>query len=296
MNNCLQIRPDTLPRHLPRHQSGAANAVDLDAYFARIGYDGPREASLETLRALLARHIATIPFEAMDVLCGVGVDLAPGAIDAKLITGQRGGYCFEQNGLFKRVLSALGFAVEGLAGRVMWMQPEDAPMPPRCHMALRVVIDGAAWLVDVGVGSTVPDAPLLIDTGMVQVTAFDRYRLRPVGDDLRLEMQIGTVWQPVYQFSPAPVPDIDYQVMNWYASTHDKSVFRHNLTASLTTPTARFSLQNNRLTVRPRHGAAERHFLTADELEQVLDDIFGLPVDPAWRAAIERVCEAAPDL
>ncbi|MFH1805338.1 MAG: arylamine N-acetyltransferase [Pseudomonadota bacterium] len=296
MNNCLQIPLDNLPRNLPQNLTGAANAVDLDAYFARIGYDGPREASLEVLRSLQALHIASIPFEAMDVLCRVGVDLAPAAIDAKLITGQRGGYCFEQNGLFKRVLTALGFTVDGLAGRVMWMQPEDAPMPPMCHMALRVVMDGAAWLVDVGVGSTVPDAPLLMDTGMVQVTAFDRYRLRPVGGDLRLEMQIGADWQPVYQFAPATVPDIDYQVMNWYASTHDKSVFRQTLTAFLTTPTARFSLQDNRLTVRPRHGAVERHFLNADELEQVLGDIFGIGVRPEWRVAIDRVCEAAPGL
>jgi N-hydroxyarylamine O-acetyltransferase len=42
--------------------------VDLDAYFARIGYDGPRTPELSTIRALHERHSAAIPFEAIDVL------------------------------------------------------------------------------------------------------------------------------------------------------------------------------------------------------------------------------------
>ena len=97
--------------------------VDLDAYCARIGYSGPREPTLETLRALQALHAAAIPFEAIDVQLDRGIDLAPAAIDAKLIGGRRGGYCFEQNNLFMRVLAAVGFSVEGLMGRVRWIAP-----------------------------------------------------------------------------------------------------------------------------------------------------------------------------
>ena len=80
-------------------------------------------ADLDTLRALTELHPAAIPFEAIDVFLRRPVDLSPAAIQAKLIDGGRGGYCFEQNGLLKRVLGALGFAVEGLIGaRVL-----DAP-------------------------------------------------------------------------------------------------------------------------------------------------------------------------
>ena len=73
--------------------------VDLDAYFRRIGYDGPREPTLDVLRAILALHPATIPFEAIDVLLDRGVDVSPAAVDDKLIARRRGGYCYEQNGL-----------------------------------------------------------------------------------------------------------------------------------------------------------------------------------------------------
>ena len=104
----------------------SAAAVDLDAYFGRIGYDGPREPTLAVLRAIAFRHPDAIPFENLDVLLGRGVSIVPADIDAKLIAGGRGGYCYEQNGLLKRVLEALGFQVEGLMARVKWMSPDDA--------------------------------------------------------------------------------------------------------------------------------------------------------------------------
>ena len=81
-------------------------AVDLAAYCTRIGYAGPLEPTLETLCALQELHPAAIAFEAIDVLTGRGVDISPKSVDAKLIVAGRGGYCYEQNGLFKRALQA----------------------------------------------------------------------------------------------------------------------------------------------------------------------------------------------
>jgi N-hydroxyarylamine O-acetyltransferase len=92
--------------------------VNVGAYFNRIEYAGPLEPTIETLRALQERHLASIPFEAIDVLLGRGVDISPDAVDAKLIDNSRGGYCYEQNGLFKRVLQTIGFEVEPLVAAV----------------------------------------------------------------------------------------------------------------------------------------------------------------------------------
>ena len=79
--------------------------IDLDAYFRRIGYDGPRDASLETLRELHRLHPQAIPFENLDPLLGRPVNLDPASLQAKLVEGGRGGYCFEQNGVlvFRRI-------------------------------------------------------------------------------------------------------------------------------------------------------------------------------------------------
>jgi N-hydroxyarylamine O-acetyltransferase len=157
--------------------SAVAPAVDLDAYFARIGYDGPREPTLAVLRAITQKHPDAIPFENLDVLLGRGISLDPAAIDAKLITAGRGGYCYEQNGLFKRVLTAIGFEVTGLMARVLWMAPAGAPARPRSHMVLGVEIDGETWLADSGFGGCVLTAPLRLFSDEVQDSPNGDFRI-----------------------------------------------------------------------------------------------------------------------
>jgi N-hydroxyarylamine O-acetyltransferase len=267
--------------------------MDLDAYCTRIGYAGPRTPTLGTLRALQELHAATIPFEAIDVLLGRGIDLAPEAVEAKLIASRRGGYCYEQNGLFKRALTAMGFAVEGLLARVLWTRAKEAPLPPRSHMVLRVDIGGQSWLVDVGFGAAMPTWPLRLDTTEPQPTRHETYRLRPHGHDLRLEAIIEGAWMALHELSLEPVLDVDYEPVNWYTATHPSSHFRHRLGVARSTPQARLTLSDNRLTVRTTDGRVERRMLTADGLERALREIFLLPVQPEWRPVIERAAMAA---
>src|SRR5690242_66210 len=126
--------------------------TDLPAYFDRIGYHGPAEATLHTLRALVAAHNGAIAFENLDPLCGRPVsDLGDTALTDKLVRRRRGGYCYEQNGLLGFALAQLGFGVERLAGRVVWMRTDGA-LPAQTHEALSVTVPGVdgPWLVDVG--------------------------------------------------------------------------------------------------------------------------------------------------
>src|SRR5258706_15142470 len=94
-----------------------ADALDLDAYLSRIGHRGVHEPTLATLQALHLAHATHIPFENLDILLGrpIRIDLA--SLQAKLVFGGRGGYCFEQNTLFAAVLQELGFDVTLLAAR-----------------------------------------------------------------------------------------------------------------------------------------------------------------------------------
>jgi N-hydroxyarylamine O-acetyltransferase len=266
---------------------GALPLVDLDAYFARIGYDGPRTPTLSTLRALHELHPAAIAFEAMDVLLGRGIDLDPAAVDAKLIGRKRGGYCHEHNGLFKRVLLTLGFEVENLIARVVWMVPPGTPLP-RGHCALRVVVDGEPWLADVGFGGCVPTAPLRMVADEPQKTQHESFRLVTSRDGFMLETLRGDSWLPMYDLMDKPQIDADLTMMNWFTSTHADSPFKRFLMAGLTTPEARYGLRDNRLTVRFASGHTEHHALGAAEVEQALTHVFKLPVEPSWRPVIER--------
>lgn len=49
----------------------AGGELNLDRYFARIGYTGTPRPDLETLRALTELHPATIPFEGVDAFLGL---------------------------------------------------------------------------------------------------------------------------------------------------------------------------------------------------------------------------------
>jgi len=82
-------------------------ALDLDAYLARIGYDGGVDPTVETLAALHRAHVLSIPFENLDILLGRPIRLDLASLQAKLIRARRGGYCFEQNSLFAAVLERL---------------------------------------------------------------------------------------------------------------------------------------------------------------------------------------------
>lgn len=268
--------------------------VDLDAYFSRIGFVGPRQASLSTLRALHALHPAAIAFEAIDCLLDRGIDISPAAVDAKLIHGGRGGYCFEQNSLFARVLTALGFEVEGLAARVRWNAPPDAPAQPRTHHVLKVSAEGEDWLVDVGFGGCVLTAPLRLQPDLEQPTDHDLYRLAPILGGYTLEVLREPGWVPAYDVSLTPCVPRDYEMANWFTSTHPTSHFRSNLLAGRTTPQARYGLLFNRFTTRPIGGKPTKEILDADGIETILRDVFGLAVEPSWRPVIERAAATPP--
>src|SRR5438552_5613549 len=126
-----------------------ATGFALDAYLARIGYTGPREPTPAVLEAVHLAHATHIPFENLDIQLGRPILLDLASLQAKLVHGRRGGYCFEQNTLFAAALEQLGFRVTRLAARV---RIGATRLSPRTHMTLKVDVDEGSWLADVGFG------------------------------------------------------------------------------------------------------------------------------------------------
>jgi N-hydroxyarylamine O-acetyltransferase len=178
--------------------------IDLDAYFARIGYPGPRDATLATLHAIARAHVAAIPFENLDVLLGRPIDLALGALEHKLIHARRGGYCFEQNTLLLAVLGALGFAVRPISGRVRYQRPRDFT-PARTHVFVRVELD-TPWLVDVGIGAMSPTAALKLELDVPQATPHEPRRLVREGSLYYHQVQLADAWHDVCEFTLEEMP------------------------------------------------------------------------------------------
>jgi N-hydroxyarylamine O-acetyltransferase len=256
----------------------------LDKYLARIGYTGTTAANLETLKALQTTHLAAIPFEAIDPYLGRPVNLDPAAVQAKLVDGNRGGYCFEQNLLFKAALEAIGFEVTGLAGRVRWMSPPDSPLGPKTHMLLKVDVADGVYLADVGFGACLLDAPLQFKTDIEQTTALGTYRLTQTGGLFSLSAKRGTGWRTMYVFDMQPQIHSDYELGNWFTSTNPNLPLTSRLIAERIAGGQRYRLVDRRFSTERRDGEVitERTLQSAGELAEVLRDTFKItpPVHP----------------
>ncbi len=249
----------------------------LDAYFARIGYGGPAAPTLETLTALQAAQVTAIPYENLTPLLGMPVKLDLESLQAKLVGSRRGGYCFELNGLFKAALEAIGFEVTGLAARVRWMAPPEAPLSSRSHMVLKVDLADGPWLADAGFGAHLLDAPLRLQAGLEQSTPWARYRLVQTDGGLILQARLAGEWRATYLFNLDPAVAADYETYNWFTSTHPQSLFVNTLIAERLTGTSRYNLVNTKLTERRRDGSVvDRMLVSADELGDVLETVFNI--------------------
>lgn len=272
-----------------------APTIDLDAYLRRIGYSGPREATLDALRHLHARHTETLPFENLDPLLGRPVSLEASALESKLVRGGRGGYCFEHNLLFGYALRQLGFRVTWLAARVLWNMPEDA-LTPRSHMLLLVEVDGEPFIADVGFGAWTLTAPLRLETNVEQMTPHEPFRLVQADGGYRLQSRTGIGWRTLYRFDLEEQTLADYKMINYYLSTSPDSHFRRYVYMARPGHGRRYVLVNNQFSVHHMNGATERHLLTSPvELRAAMESVFRvrLPDAPELDATLARLAADA---
>lgn len=246
------------------------STIELDAYFQRIGYAGARTPTLETLRELHLLHAQTIPFENLTPLLKRPVNLDAESLERKLVHERRGGYCYELNGLFALALDALGFRVTRLGARVVY-QGDVNSFPPRTHMLLRVDVSDESWIADVGFGGMVLTSPIRLTIDVQQETPHEPFRIVRWRDEYLMEAQVRGAWVPLYRFTLQEQAPSDYDLGNWYVSTHPTSLFVNFLMASRPAPGVRYALRNNHLSIhRLNEGTEHRTLTTADEMRSTL--------------------------
>jgi N-hydroxyarylamine O-acetyltransferase len=252
------------------------NGFRLDNYLARIGYHGPIEVNYKTLAALKASHLDAIPFESLDPYLRRPVNLDLASVQAKLVDGGRGGYCFEQNQLLKAALETIGFKLTPLAGRVRWMSPPDSPLGPKTHMMLKVDLAEGAYLADVGFGACLLDAPLQLKTDIEQTTAMGTYRLTQSDGLLSLSAKRPGGWRTMYVFDLQPQIQADYELGNWFTSTNPSIPLTTRLIMERLAGDRRHKLVNRQLSTEARDGEVitERTLRSPGELSEVLRDTF----------------------
>jgi N-hydroxyarylamine O-acetyltransferase len=229
--------------------------MDVDAYLARIGAPRPATVDAAALRELHERHLAAVPFENLDVIMGVPIELTEGAVLAKVVDRRRGGYCYELNGAFALLLRALGFEVSLLAAAV---HTPAGLGPPFDHLALRVDL-AEPWLADVGFGRNSLH-PLRLDRREDQTDPAGTFRIeeRPDGD-----LDVLRDGAPQYRVETRPRGLTDFAPTNWWQQSWPGSHFRRGPVATLSTSRGQLTLAGRTL-IRTEQGVRTETALDGD--------------------------------
>lgn len=251
----------------------------LTAYFARIGWSDSANVNIETLQALHLLHNAAIPFENLDVLLPREMQLDDLSLEEKLVTARRGGYCFEQNGVFERALREIGFNVRSLLGRVVLANPSS--LPPRTHRLLLVELQGELWIADVGFGGQTLTAPIRLQANIEQKTPHGEYRLIQDGEDWILQFRHHEHWQSMYHFDLVVQHQSDYLMGNFWSAHWPQSHFRHHLLMCRHLPDGgKLTLTNFHFThYQDGHAVEQINLPDVASLYALLQERFGLGVD-----------------
>src|SRR5215470_8145097 len=202
--------------------------LNQDAWLARIGYSGSLAPTLDTLNRLILAHSQAISYETLDIMLGRPPKLDVTTLQKKMIAGKRGGYCFEQNMLFRAGLRSLGYQITSLQGRVVRGMAIDAPRPA-IHMLLKVELPEGSYLADVGFGNLAPTCALLLAPQIEQDTPHEVMRFVDVGGELTLQAQLKHGWEHIYRVIPYPRYDGEYDITNWYTGTHPETPYQGNI-------------------------------------------------------------------
>ena len=247
--------------------------MDIQAYLERIGYAGPTESTLETLRAIHHSHLLTVPFENLDIALGRKISLNQEAFVRKIVGNKRGGFCYELNGSFAALLRALGFRVTLLSARVA--SGDGGESPEFDHLTLRVDLD-EPWLADVGFGELFLE-PLRFQVGIVQRDPAGTFRLVQSGDRLHLEkVNADSGWRKQYSFTLQARHLEEFSGMCHYHQTSPDSHFTKNRICSLATQEGRITLSGMKL-ILSSNGQREERVLTSElEWRDELRERFGI--------------------
>ncbi|GAA2614595.1 arylamine N-acetyltransferase [Actinomadura fulvescens] len=268
--------------------------LDLDAYLARIGFDGDRAPTPATLRALHRGHTTSIPFENLEIILGRPILLDLETLQDKLVRRRRGGYCYEHTTLFAAVLERLGFGLTALSARVTL--GADG-IRPATHAVLRVTAPGddRVWLCDVGFGGG-PLEPIEFADGTEVVQDGWRFRLErrtgALDTGLWVLHQYGAEgWVDRHTFTLNPQYALDYVVGSHYVSTSPRSPFTARPFAQRFSAEVHHVLDGTTWTTTRPDGSAETREVERSELPKLLAEVFDVPLDPA---DAERLGQASP--
>ena len=244
-------------------------------YLKRIGMSENLKFShsVEFLNQLQLAHVTRVPYENLDIIKGVPLNLDPEHLFDKIVIRNRGGYCFDVNGLFGALLTELGFRVTHLAARFL---RNESTIPLRRHRVLLVECDEGEYICDVGIGSAAPRYPLKLQEGIEQHQFGETYKLQR--EDFLgwvIYEKHGEEWRRFYSFTLEPQIDVDFITPSFYCEKHPDSIFNKDVMVAIKTETGRKTLNGREYKVFSGEDITEiREKLSDEGIKEVLEKEF----------------------
>lgn len=253
--------------------------MDISAYLARINYTKAIKPDAQTLCGLQLAHMLHVPFENLDIGLRRPIRLNAAALWNKIVIQERGGFCYELNGLFASLLNEIGFDVTYLNARVY--NREGALGIDFDHLALLVKIPGlsARWLADVGFGDSFNE-PLNFEDRREQMQGLRAYRLEQTSNGyITWQKNYDGSWERQYFFDlqPRNFP-ADYEAACLYHQTSPESSFTHTSIISRATPDGRVSLEDGRLILTNNGKRSQRLLESKEEYDLLLREHFNISI------------------
>ena len=241
---------------------------DIDAYLQRIGAVREElDLSADTLSRLVRGHLLNVPFENLDVWAtGESPSLATADIFDKVVVRRRGGYCFELNSLFCKLLRGLGFDAY-MASAYVVKDKDFLPTPSHCVCICRLA--GEKYLCDVGLGASMPLYTLPLSGGTEG------------GFCIKSEGEYFAIYTPAGRttlFRDIEVHPVDLIPCSYHISQIPTSPFRNLPVIRRTLENGSISLMGRDFKYRCGDESEDREITTAQELRSVIDDYFKIPI------------------
>ncbi|WP_456315526.1 arylamine N-acetyltransferase family protein [Pseudomonas shirazensis] len=250
-----------------------ASSFDLQQYLKRIKFSGEIELNLKGITKLMQSQLFSVPFENIDVQAGKTISLIGDDIVNQIVAKNRGGYCYQINGIFSLVLQEIGLPHYYIAVRPLVNPGQNA----KTHLAIIATIENEEYLIDLGFGGNSIREPLkLSEIGTEIKQGFDTFTLIKTEDDeYLLQILIEKEWSNLYSFDLNPQRWIDFKPANHYNYSHPDSPFTQKLIVVLQNPLGKKILLKNAVK-SVTNGVIEVTSFEDDKLSNILETEFNL--------------------
>ena len=247
------------------------STVFIQKYMKRIGLNIELLPNIETLRYIHRQHLLNIPFENLDIMNNKSIEFDNDKLSSKILDQNRGGICYELNGLLYELLSCIGFDAKLIAAKVL----EDGNEFDHVLMVVNIASD--KWLVDVGFGDNFFE-PLRLEENVLQKDLKGDYKIVKLEND-KYELQKWvneSDYSVEYTFSLQEKKLQDFRERCFYFETSLNSMFTRNRMCSLEKENGRMSLKDDKLIITKDGKRIELEVKNETEFSAYLKELFGI--------------------